>query len=66
MSSSRARGDVKFGTYSNPLNRRAETDVEPHTADKMALIRWSFGVSIDARLYVIMDFGSMVRLLDEK
>ncbi len=58
MSSPRARADVKLGTYSNPLKRRAETDDELHTADKMAFTRWSLGVSIAARLYVIMDFGS--------
>jgi hypothetical protein len=58
MSSPRARADVKLGTYSNPLNRRADTDVELHTADRMAFTLWSLGVSIAARLYVIMDFGS--------
>jgi hypothetical protein len=42
--------------YSNPLKRRALTEAELHTADRMAFTRWSAGVSIDARVYVMMAF----------
>jgi hypothetical protein len=39
MSFPKQSGSLKFGMYSNPLKRSAETAAELHTAERIALIR---------------------------